>query len=149
MGSHVMLNVRNQHAVEREKILAAGIKEVVAELRLVEVVDYVAFLRLDLLGNIADIVDSSAQLFLRPGTLRFADGGDVQLGWGSVPRIDLDMEFRSEGVTVHFRLELSATMAAVQINYIAFAEPDADPAINTERLASAVEAARIPRSLKA
>lgn len=143
MGSHVMLNGRNRHAADRERILANGIKEVAAELRLVEVVDYVAFLRMELLGNIADIVDSSAQLYLRPGALRFADGGEVRLAWGSVPVIDLDMEFRAPAVTVHFRLELSATKAGVQINYIAFADPDADPEINTRRLADAVEEARM------
>lgn len=143
MGSHVMLNVRNKHAADREKVLANGIKEVVAELRLVEVADYVAFLRMDALGNIADLVESSAQLYLRPGALRFADGGDVHLGWGTVPTIDLDMEFRAPEVTVHFRLALSATNAAVHINYIAFAEPDTDPDINTERLAAAVAAARL------
>lgn len=143
MGSHVMLNVRNKHAADREKVLADGIKEVVAELRLVDVADYVAFLRMDALGNIADLVESSAQLYLRPGALRFADGGDVHLGWGTVPTIDLDMEFRAPEVTVHFRLALSATTAAVHINYIAFAEPDTDPDINTDRLAGAVADARL------
>lgn len=143
MGSHVMLNARNGHAADRERLVANGIKEVVAELRLVEVVDYIAFLRMDALGNIADIVDSSAQLYLRPGALRFADGGEVHLAWGGVPTIDLDMEFRAPGVTVHFRLELSATKAGVHINYIAFADPDADPTVNTERLAAAVEEARM------
>ncbi|WP_182084930.1 hypothetical protein [Aureimonas sp. ME7] len=143
MGSHVMLNVRNKHAADREKALANGIKEVVAELRLVDVVDYVAFLRMDHLGNIADIVESSAQLYLAPGALRFAGGGDVHLTWGSAPTIDLDMEFHAPDVTVHFRLVLSATQAGVQINYIAFAEPDADPASNTARLEAAISGARL------
>lgn len=143
MGSHVMLNVRNKYAADREKALANGIKEVVAELRLVDVVDYVAFLRMDQLGNIADIVESSAQLYLAPGSLRFAGGGDVHLNWGSAPTIDLDMEFHGGEVTVHFKLSLTATKAAVHINYIAFSDPDADPAANTERLKAAIAAARL------
>ncbi|MET0258079.1 MAG: hypothetical protein ABW179_05810 [Methylobacterium sp.] len=149
MGSHVMLNVRNGHAADREKALANGIKEVVAELRLVEVADYVAFLRMDALGNIADLVESSAQLYLRAGTLRFADGGDVHLGWGTTPTIDLDMEFRVPEVTVHFRLGLSATTATVHINYIAFAEPDTDPDVNTARLLAAIEGARLRHAPRA
>ena len=143
MGSHVMLNVRNKYAADREKALANGIKEVVAELRLVDVVDYVAFLRMDLHGNIADIVESSAQLYLAPGALRFAHGGDVHLNWGSAPAIDLDMEFHGVEVTVHFKLSLTATKAAVHINYIAFSDPDADPAANTERLKAAIASARL------
>ena len=144
-----MLNVRNKHAADRERLLANGIKEVVAELRLVEATDYVAFLRMDALGNIADLVESSAQLYLEAGALRFADGGDIHMGWGTAPTIDLDMEFRVPEVAVHFRLTLSATNAAVHINYIAFADPDADPSANTQRLADAIEHSRLrtaPRS---
>ncbi len=143
MGAQIMLNVRNKHAAERERLLANGIKEVVAELRLVEVVDYVAFLRMEAYGNIADIVESSAQLYLQPGALRFAEAGEVSLSWGSTPTIELDMEMRLPEVSVHFRLGLSSTNASVHINYIAFSEPDADPAANTRRLADAIEAARM------
>lgn len=143
MGSHVMLDFRNKNASQREKILADGIGEVVAELRLVEVVDYVAFLRMDYLGNIADIVNSSAQLYLKAGTLRFANEGEVHLTWGSLPAIDLNMEFRYGGVTAHFRLGLTAATASVQITYIAFDEVDASPEANTEQLVRAVEGARL------
>lgn len=146
MGFHVMLNVRNKHAADRERALASGIKEVVAELRLVEVVDYIAFLRMDAFGNIADIVESSSQLYLKPGTLRFADGGDINLTWGGVPTIDLDMEFCARDVTVHFRLGLSATQASVNITYIAFADPDQDPEVNTARLVSAIDESRMKTS---
>lgn len=145
MGYHAMLDVRNKHAVERERLIADAIKEVAAELRLVDVVDYVAFLRMDQLGNIADLVESSSQLYLAPGTLRFGNGGDVNLSWGTVPTIDLDMEFRSQGIEVHFKLSLAATNATVQITYIAFAEPDERPEANTVRLQTAVDAARLKR----
>ncbi|WP_019996963.1 hypothetical protein [Aureimonas ureilytica] len=143
MGAQVMLNVRNKHAADRERLVANGIREVVAELRLVEAIDYVAFLRMEAYGNIADIVDSSTQLFLQPGALRFADGGEIHLTWGTPPAIDLDMELRLPEVSVHFRLSLSATRSNVHINYIAFAEPDLEPGINTQRLAKAIEAARL------
>nr|WP_185985693.1 hypothetical protein [Aureimonas mangrovi] len=135
--------MRNKHAVARERLLAGAVKEVAAELRLVDVVDYVAFLRLDLLGNIADLVESAAQLYLAPGTLRFGQGGDVKLLWGSAPEIDLDMEFRSQGVSAHFRLGLTATLARVTITYLAFDDPDDDPEVNTQRLAAAIAAARL------
>ena len=143
MGYHAMLDIRNKHAVARERLIAGAVKEVSAELRLVDVADYVAFLRMDLLGNIADLVESSSQLYLAPGTLRFGQGGDVRLAWGTVPEIDLDMEFRSQGVTVHFRLGLTATSASVEITYIVFEDAHDDPEVNTARLASAIAAARL------
>ena len=143
MGSHFMLNLRNKHTAEREEILAEGIQKVVAELRLVEVIDYIAFFRMDQLGNIADIVNSSSQLYLKAGTLRFGNDGDVHLAWGGVPSIDLAMEFHHRDVTVHFRLGLAATTASVTITFVVFAETEADPEINTARLQAAIDDARI------
>lgn len=143
MGFHAMLDIRNKHAVARERLLAGAVKEVAAELRLVDVIDYVAFLRMDLLGNLADLVEGAAQLYLAPGALRFGNGGDVRLAWGTAPEVDLDMEFHSQGVSVHFRLALTATKAGVDITYIVFDQPDDDPLVNTARLKSAIEAARL------
>jgi len=73
----------------------------------------------------------------------------VHLGWGTTPTIDLDMEFRVPEVTVHFRLGLSTTTATVHINYIAFAEPDTDPDVNTARLLAAIEGARLRHAPRA
>ncbi|WP_223999904.1 hypothetical protein [Aureimonas sp. SA4125] len=141
-----MLNLRNKHTIDRERILAEGIEQVVAELRLVEVVDYIAFLRMERLGNVADIVNSSSQLFLKTGTLRFGGEGDVHLAWGGVPTIDLAMEFHHRGVSAHFRLGLAASSASVTITFIAFENPDASPEDQTEMLRAAVKAARIGRA---
>ena len=143
MGYHAMLDVRNKHGAERERILADAVKEVAAELRLVDVADYVAFLRLDRLGNIADIVESSSQLYLVPGALRFGNGGDAHLIWGGVPTIELDLEFRAGGVEIYFKLRLEAVSATVEITYSAFEDPDARPEVNTERLRQAVARARL------
>jgi len=143
MGSHFMLNLRNKHTAEREEILAEGIQKVVAELRLVEVIDYIAFLRMDLLGNIADIVNSSSQLYLKAGTLRFGNDGEAHLSWGSAPTIDLAMEFHHRDVTVHFKLGLAATKASVTITFMLFADTDADPQLNTARLQAAIDDARL------
>lgn len=143
MGYHAMLDIRNKHAVARERLLAGAVKEIAAELRLVEAADYVAFLRMDLLGNIADLVDTASQLYLAAGSLRFGNGGDFRLSWGTVPEVDLDLEFRSGGVSVHFRLGLTATKASVEITYIVFENADDDPEINTARLRDAILAARL------
>ncbi|MEF2071716.1 hypothetical protein [Consotaella aegiceratis] len=141
-----MLDIRNRHTAARERILADGIQEIVAELRLVEVVDYIAFLRMNQYGNIADIVRSSSELHMKPGALRFADGGDVEISWGSVPVIMLDLTFRHEPVTVHFRLELGAVNAAVDISYIE-AAPDLDEEQTTDHLRQAIAAAKLkPRT---
>ncbi|MCQ0986737.1 hypothetical protein [Jiella marina] len=127
----------------RERLLAEGIKEVAAELRLVDVVDYVAFLRLERYGNLDDIVTSSAELYLKPGVLRFADGGEVRLKWGEVPIIVLALEFRHLGVTAQLRLELGATTAAVDIAYISYDEPPGSTDAESALLQHAIEDAHL------
>lgn len=145
MGSHFMPDFRNKHVAEREKIVAEGIREVVAELRLVEVVDYVAFLRMDRLGNIADLVNSSSQLFMKAGTLRFSGDGDAHVTWNTPPTIELGMELRHAGVTAHFRLGLAAASASVTLTYLVFEEPDLSYEEQTERLIAAIAGARLDR----
>ena len=67
----------NDYCRQREKVLADGIKEVASELRLIDATDLVAFIRTEQFGNIGALVSSSAELYFRPGTLRFGQSGDV------------------------------------------------------------------------
>jgi hypothetical protein len=134
---------RQSHSSSREIIVANAIQEVVGELRLVDVADYIAFIRLEHFACISDIVDSAAELYFMPRTLRLGNGGEAHVCWGDVPRIDLDLELRPRGATVYFRLTLGASDAAVEVNYVAFDEPHVDPERNTAFLADAIEQSRI------
>ena len=53
------------------------------------------------------------------------------------------MEFHHQSVSVYFRLLLEAVTAGVEINYLSFANPSADPKRNTERLLDAIADARL------
>ena len=117
-----------------------------AELRLVDVADYIAFIRLEHFSTVSDIVDSAAELFFMPGTLRLGHGGEAHVGWSTPPRIVLDLELRPAGVVVYFALSLSAEAASVEVNYVSFDRPDPDPALNTAFLAKALDEARIRRT---
>lgn len=137
---------RQPHASSREVIVADAIREVVGELRLVDVADYIAFIRMEHFSTVSDIVDSAAELYFMPGTLRLGHGGEVHAGWDEPPRIVLDMELRPSGATVYFALTMTAKQASVEVNYVAFARPDADPLANTAFLAAAVQDARIRKT---
>ena len=138
--------IRQPHASSREIIVAEAIKEVVGELRLVDVADYIAFIRLEHFTTISDIVDSAAELFFMPGTLKLGHGGEAHVGWTEAPRIVLDLELRPGGVTIYFALSLSALSAGVEVNYVAFETPDANPHANTAFLESAIDKARIRKT---
>lgn len=133
-----------QFSNEREAIIAENIREVVAELRLVDPADYIAFIRCELLANIADIVSSATELHFFPGTLELGHGGEFHCDWFTSPSIVLDMEFRNKGVYAYFRLTLSGKTASVELSHIVFDNPDDDPAQNTTRLIDAIDNARLP-----
>lgn len=137
---------RQPHSLAREIIVADAIKEVVSELRMIAPADYVAFIHTEQFANLADIVDSAAELFFLPGTLKLGHGGEAHLDWGAAPRIVLDLELKPAGATVYFTLSMSEEHAAVDVNYVAFDEPSDDPEANSAFLAGALETARIRKS---
>ena len=137
---------RQPHASSREIIVASAIEPVVAELRLIDVADYIAFIRLEHFACLSDLVDSAAELFFMPGTLRLGHGGEAHVDWGGSPRIVLDLELRPPGITVYFQLTLTEHDASVVLNYVSFEKPDEDPGRNTEMLETVLERARIRKT---
>ncbi len=138
--------IRQKHTASREAIVAEAIKDVVGELRLVDVADYIAFIRLEHFSTVSDIVDSAAELFFMPGTLKLGHGGEAHVGWAEAPRIVLDLELRPAGATVYFALSLEDARASVEVNYVSFDRPDTDPLHNTAFLVDAIDRARIKRT---
>lgn len=138
-----MMKSGDAWTLERERALALNLERVAAELRLYEPQEFVAFVRLELFGNVENLVNSSTELYFKPGTLKFGMSGDVDLAWGKTPRVMLDMEFTHQGVTAYFRLILESEDAAVEITYLAFAGNSGDPHRNTQRLIEALADARL------
>jgi hypothetical protein len=130
------------HLHDREAALALAMKDIAAELRLVDPADYVGYVRMEQYSNLEDIINSSSELLFKPGSLTFGWGADARLSWGDEPRIFLDMEFRYDSVTVFFSLGLGKDREFIAIRMITFANPDEDPAVNTGRLGCALSAAR-------
>jgi hypothetical protein len=138
-----MLKQARNYTLDRERVLADGLRDVASELRLIDAADLIAFMRTEQFGNIATLVNSSAELYFVPGSIGFGQSGDIDVAWGDTPTISLDMEFHHAGVNVYFRLLLRALQAAVEITYINFEAASPDPDINTRRLADAIAAARV------
>ena len=136
---------RQPHTLSREIIVARAIEQVVSELRLIDVADYIAFIRLEHFACLSDLVDSASELFFMPGTLRLGHGGEVHVDWSGWPRIVLDLELRPRGATVYFQITLTENEASVVLNYVSFEKPDEDPERNTELLEALLEDARIRR----
>lgn len=134
---------RQPFSAEREVIVADAIREVVSELRMVDVADYIAFIRLEHFSSVCDLVDSAAELYFMPGVLTLGHGGEARVAWGDKPEIVLDLELRLSGAKVYFALTLADDHACVQVNYVAFESPSPDPLENNRRLERALEHGRL------
>lgn len=137
-----MLRQANDQTAIREKIIADGVRSLAAELRMVDVVDLVAYLHAFNYANVGDLIDSAVELHFKPGTLWFGHAGDIKLEWYGRPVVSLDMELHHMEVSAYFRLILDAFTAGVEINYINFGDGQCDPLDNTKRLAMAMDDAR-------
>jgi hypothetical protein len=140
---------RQPHYEAREMIVARAIENVVSELRMVDVADYVAYIKLERFANISDLVASAAELYFMPGTLRLGHGGEAHVCWANPPRIVLDLELRPRGATVYFTLAMTDKHAEINVNYVSFDEPGGDPQSNTAFLESAIAETRIRKTLEA
>ena len=133
-----------RHVVDREKALASVAKELAAELRLTDVVDLITFIRTENHPNINDLVNSSAELYLKPGTLSYGWAAEVDLRWTGKPKVKLDLEFQHRRVTAFFKLILEPRQAGVELRHVEFEAPSEIASDNTILLIEAVADARLP-----
>lgn len=126
---------------EIERTLGAGLKDVASELRLIDAADFAAFIRIGHMANLRSLVQSSAELHFKPGTLELAELGEIELGWFKPPLITLPMKFRHRGVRVYFRLRLAALSAAVEVESITAEDGPAGRDLNL-KLKDALQDAR-------
>ncbi len=126
-------------------VLADSLRDVAADLRTIDPVDLVSFIRFGSFPAIEDLVQSSAELFFKHGTLISAWTACVDLAWDSLPLVTLGLEFRHPRVSVFFDLMLGARSDDVEVRAVIFEEPVADRASGLDRLARALADARLPR----
>ncbi len=131
-----------QHANER--ILADAMVEVATELRLADPLEFLMLIRGHHEANIADLVNSSSELFFKSGALRYGLAARCDLRWESTPSVRLDMEFRHAAVTVFFHLTIGRAHAGVEIIDMMVDSGDlGDEQFTTAQLSQAILQARL------
>jgi len=128
----------------RDEIIAAAMVDVATELRLIDPSELIHLIRGEQAANIADLVNSSGELFFRNGALRYALTAGCDVQWDSTPVVRLDMEFHYAAVSAFFRLMIGRKRAAVDVvEVLVDGQDDLDDAEKDERLRRAVAAARL------
>jgi flagellar basal-body rod protein FlgB len=131
-----------------EETIAKAMIGVATELRLADAGELMTMIRADQAANIADLVNSSTELFFKNGTLRYALSAGCCVRWDATPVVRLDMEFRHAEVCAFFRLVIGRKRAAVELVDLMFDEPGLDkfrakgPACRGNRRCAAAAAVR-------
>jgi hypothetical protein len=126
-----------------EKALAHSIKDFVAELCLTDASIIIAYICNNLHANIEDLVESSAELHFKEGTLCYGHSADVNFEWGKSPAVVLDMEFVHQSVTVFFKLVLHGFYVGVAVQRILLSNKSGDPALDLQTFERALGDARL------
>ena len=141
--SHILLGQRDDHVELPANALGTVFEPVAAELRLVDVADFIAYIHAEKFANIQDIVNSSVELFFKPGTLSFGWNAEFELDWNSLPVITLDMEFRHRSVWLVFKLILRALQTNVTVEHLSLGKTSGDPRQDLAALIAAIADARL------
>jgi hypothetical protein len=139
------LSPRAGRPLDRERIIADALIDVASELRLIDVEELIRLIGNEEAANLADIVNSSTELFFKSGTLRYALSASFRAPWDATPEVALDMEFRYAMVSAFFRLTIGRRRARLEIIDILFDEEGLDDGAQDERLLAAFASARAPR----
>ncbi|MBU1211179.1 MAG: hypothetical protein KJ587_07895 [Alphaproteobacteria bacterium] len=99
-------------------MLAHQLLPLVSELRAFDVVDLIAFSRLERSESLKSLVDSAVEQFFTPGNIEILDSGDVRVAWGKTPEIQFNFRLRSVPLEIYFRMLLSDAYGAIGIDFI-------------------------------
>ena len=132
-----------RRSIGREQIIADALVDFASELRLTDAAELMSMIRNDHAANIADLVNSSTELFFKSGTLRYALSASFKASWDATPTVEIDMEFRHASVCAFFRLTIGQRRAGVEITEILFEERELDDFAKGERLSAALKSARL------
>ncbi|WGD28589.1 hypothetical protein AncyloWKF20_12270 [Ancylobacter sp. WKF20] len=126
-----------------EKMLADTLRGFLSELCFTSAGVVIAYISRRQDENIQDLINSSAELFLKPGLLHYGRNAAVESDWGSPPNVSISMVLREATLTAAFRVVFDDTTIGVHIDRIDFAGGPASPEDNLQRFADALAAARI------
>ena len=129
---------------EYEKLVADAIRDVVSEIRLIELNDLVSYVGSQRMNILEALFDSATELYFRPGTLKFTRSAVSSSSWGGGIALSLGLLFQHEDLRVYFTLCLRHFMGEVQIDYISFGDWLGGDSVEwrTSRIVAALAAAR-------
>ena len=126
-----------------EHALIWAMKDVINELRLVDVGHLISYVFTDSHANIGDILASSAELFFKPNSLDYRDEAKAEIDWDGPPSISLELKFRHQDLTVRFALLLSGEASDISIRTIRYDDGEDGSQFDIDRFVAVLSDAHI------
>lgn len=145
-NNFLLTRTSDDEFIAYEKILGHKLRSTLAELYTVNAGVFISYIIMEQDENIEDIISSSTELTLRPGTLRYGRSAAVDFEWGSVPAVTIDLELISHPCSVFFKVVFQGKFVGIDISAMLFSTPPGDRDDNLRRLTSALEAAVLPKT---
>ncbi|NIX78425.1 hypothetical protein [Microvirga terricola] len=126
-----------------EEILARYIKDVVADLCLIDANILVSYIHRELHSNLEEMISACSELSFKKGTLCYAHGADMSFEWGGTPTVVLDMEFVHDPATVFFKIVLHGLYVGIAIQRVLLSGEPGNEAIDLGVFSAALADARL------
>jgi hypothetical protein len=133
---------------KREEIICAACAALAREFRLIDPLMFANFFHFAQSQQTYEEITAIVARNFPGGQMIFGCSGDALITWGAEPVVAVDLEFSAAEIFLFFRLIFTKTSERVEMHHIAFNLEETGEApsaeANTERLRSALEAARQP-----
>jgi hypothetical protein len=130
-----------------EKVLAHAMVDLAGELRLIDSIDVLCEQANGRTGNIADMVESAAELFFRHGTIVSGHQENTASGSPRAGPVNFNLVFRSTGVEARFNLCLAEGHTEISLFGLHCQPPAHGQGTKLSRLRHALNTARLEQPL--
>jgi len=139
------VKMAERHRRECESKLADALVDVATEIRLTDPCELIGLIRGERTANLADLVNSSTELFFKAGTVRYGLFAVCRVNWNEAPEFGLSMEFHHLDITAFFQLLIGRRRAGVELVDVQFGDETLVDSERLSRLAGAIRDAKLTR----
>lgn len=123
--------------VRYEKLLARTIRAFIVEMQLVDAGVLIGYILCEKDRHLEHLIESSSEVWLKPGFLRYGRSASAECEWGSKPTASIELEICHPEMTAYFSLVFAADFVGVNLHGILFSRELSDEDEETWNLFSA------------
>ncbi|MGX1101214.1 hypothetical protein [Amorphus sp. MBR-141] len=135
------VSTQDEHAREYrryERLLARTLRPFINELQLIDAGVLIGYILLEREKLLEDLIDSSAENFLKPGAIHYGRAACARCEWGSKPTAAIELELRHPQLTAYFSVVFEADFVGINLHGILYSGAPGEDEENWLRFAAVV-----------